>query len=526
MPAPSNAPAAEGRARLSGEWLGHDGLVRAFAFALAGAALSLTVLRLLDLGTAPFIQDEPAIQLMLDDHLAAHTLPTHGVMGTKGLVYGPTAAWLYMPVRLFTDDVTWIIAMHAALQCIGLVLLFLAIRASAGKDTALWTWLLVAASPYLFFYARLAWDNTFLVPLVALVLFLLVYIERRPGGIAAWTGLGVVLGLIFDLHLMALPVIAAAVITLAPIALQARRSPRVGVGVLLATVAAGSIATPYLREVSSALRHGSQFALTQEGFARVLPETLQTMRRYSSAEGMEYFLGQSFAPVVSALGPLGWAFALDWVVALAAAGSLFLTTGRLIHAASRGGWQMASPMPVRFGVVFFWLLLLYYWGVAPSPFHPHYAIACFWLLPFFAVWSLRHLPPWARAILQGTIGLLVIGDAAFVLRAHALIARNHGTRGDHYGSIPAQVRTAARDICRATRGVGQTLAVVDLRRVPSVLPLPLRWFDHHVADCANIELSFSDGGRRPSDPVFRLAYGEASPDDASLRVIAVRGVKR
>ena len=148
--------------------------------------------------------------MLVDQHLSHHSLPTHALRGTKGVVYGPTALWLYLPVRLFTDSVPWIVGYHALLQCLGFLLLFLTLRSLFALRVALWTLGLVVASPYLFFYARLPWDNTFLVLLVPLILLWLARLGKQVSRIGSWVGLGFTCGLVFNLHLMALPVILAA----------------------------------------------------------------------------------------------------------------------------------------------------------------------------------------------------------------------------------------------------------------------------------------------------------------------------
>ncbi|HXX65795.1 MAG TPA: hypothetical protein VEK07_01355 [Polyangiaceae bacterium] len=484
-------------------------------------AIGLTLLRLLDLRTAPFINDEPALQLMIDQHRAAHTVPTHGLEGTRGVVYGPTALWLYMPVRFLTDSVTAITGAHALAHCAGLILVFLAVERSAGLVAALWTWLLLGASPYLFFYSRLPWDNTFLIPLGGLVLFLLSRLESEPGRAGVWVGLGVACGLIFDLHLMALPEIAAVGVTAAPIAWRSRRSRSALAGMVVGVLAAGGVVAPYLGDVAGTLLRGSHFTFTTEGLTDTVPETLQAMRRYLSADGMDYFLDRTNEPVRAALGPLVWGSPLGWVVAFAGLGCLVAATSTLLHRMARprpGG--TTTPIVARFGIAFFWLFLLYYFGVRPSPFHPHYVIATFWILPFFAAWSLQHLPRPGRMCLQGVIGLLAACDLAFVVVAHAQISRNHGTRGFHYSSIPEEVSAATGTICRTARAAGRSVAIVDLRRVPGVLPPPFQWFDRHLSDCAGVDLVFSAFARRPSDPAFGVFYGDASAYDARLHVLA------
>src|ERR1035437_543252 len=80
--------------------------------ALLVLAILLYAIRFLYLDQTPFISDEPQLQMMLDQHLKEGSLPTHGLLGTRGVVYGPVALWFYAPVRLLTDEVSFIAAWH------------------------------------------------------------------------------------------------------------------------------------------------------------------------------------------------------------------------------------------------------------------------------------------------------------------------------------------------------------------------------------------------------------------------------
>jgi hypothetical protein len=485
---------------------------------LAALVLALALLRFLDVQSAPFISDEPEFQMMIDQHLSRHSLPTHALWGTRGVVYGPTALWLYLPVRLFTDSVPWIVGYHAFFQCLGFLLLFLVVRSSLGAWVALWTLVLVVASPYLFFYARLPWDNTFLVLLVPVTLLFLARLGRDPSRIGSWVGLGFACGLVFDLHLMALPVILAAWGVALPLLGRARRARRAWIGSVAAVLTMVATMAPYLREL--VLGNGSQLGLTKEALTHALPETFLGTGMFLSSEGMEYFLQETMAPVRASLGPLLWADHLAWAVRVVGWGALAWSLGRILHSYWKRNGDRHAPLPVvvRYGVVYFVFLLLYYYAVRPYPFHPHYFMSCFWILPLFAARSMVRLPLPLRRGLQAATIVLVVANVAFVLAAHAQIARNQGTRGSHYSSIPSEIEKQAQEICQRTRQDGKTHATIDLSQVPAVQDRQFEWFGSHLRECSGIAFQFSPlGDSRAGESLgVTVSYRSPSPYDASL----------
>lgn len=523
---------------------------------LAGLAALFILARFLDLGSAPFINDEPQLQLMLDRHFAEHTFPRHGLAGTRGVLYGPTALWLYAPLRLLTDDVAWIAAYHVLLHCVGLVLVFFAIWTSVGLETALWTLLLMASSPYLFFYARLCWDNTFLIPLTALTLFCIARLERDATRLGAWFGLGLAAALVFNLHLMALPVIAAAALVALPIAWRNRRALRTLIGLLVATATFALTVAPYLKVVWSSLRQQSQAGFTREALSHALPDTLLGTGTYLSAAGMDYFMTDAMSSIMGRLGLLASGPYLAWIVRIVAWAWLGLTLLRgsvLVRGSARehSFKQLltarfgpgAFPAVAQFGCAYFVIFALYYYLVHPYPFHPHYFMTTFWLLPFFAAWSATDTAhcakakansaadttkPQARADgagparvltygLKGVLALLALCNFAFVAVAHDEIRKGHGTRELHHSSTRAEVQEATRQICELARQHQRTLVSAELN-ADGVLETPFVWFSSHLPECAGVSVDFGPTVRPSEALAVQISYRRRNPRDASLKV--------
>jgi hypothetical protein len=127
---------------------------------------------------------------------------------------------------------------------------------------------------------------------------------------------------------------------------------------------------------------------------------------------------------------------------------------------------------------------------------------------------------WLGRGLRVTMAALALSNTAYVVAAHAAIARNRGTRGFHYSSVPAEIQSATAAICRAARQAGRVRAAVNLRLVPGVLPMPFVWFDHHLGECRGVDLSFPASGdaRLPGDWPVTVLYGDDGPHDARLHL--------
>jgi hypothetical protein len=117
-------------------------------------------------GDIQWVGDEP---MLIAGALRAnrqHVVAIHGLTGTAGATYGPFPTWLYQAYLLVSSDLVLLVALRAVLMTavIALALLWLC------RTLNLWPWFIppLLCSPYLWFYARAIWDNTFNIPLSAL----------------------------------------------------------------------------------------------------------------------------------------------------------------------------------------------------------------------------------------------------------------------------------------------------------------------------------------------------------------------
>jgi 4-amino-4-deoxy-L-arabinose transferase-like glycosyltransferase len=169
-----------------------------FAFALL-----FLVLRWIRPGETTYTLDEPYQQLTIDSHLAAGNIPLSNSRGSSIPVpYGPGVLWFWMLVRLFTWNPIAIVLENLALQTLGFLLFAQTFRRAFGNEAAAWCVALAACSPLLFLFARHPWDPTFLIPLSAILIWLLQKLDDGGRELPLHAALGFVGGYGVNTHLM------------------------------------------------------------------------------------------------------------------------------------------------------------------------------------------------------------------------------------------------------------------------------------------------------------------------------------
>jgi hypothetical protein len=152
-------------------------------------------------GDIQWVGDEPMLiagALRANGH---HAAATHGLTGTAGAAYGPFPTWLYQAYLAVSSNLVVLVAVRALLVTgvLALSLLWLC------RTLGLWPWFIPAllCSPYLWFYARAIWDNTFNLPLCALAFASGVSFLARGRPWTLLLALGCCLAMVLT-HLMAL----------------------------------------------------------------------------------------------------------------------------------------------------------------------------------------------------------------------------------------------------------------------------------------------------------------------------------
>ena len=185
--------------------------ISTFQFQLLYLALGM-ICSLLWIGDTPFINDEP---LLLNIALKANEQGdffTLGLMGTKGLQYGPVPIWFYRALLFVTHNIYVLAFLKTLLvffaNALG-IYYFFRLLPRWNFHTAV----LIFVSPFLWFYGRSLWDNCLNITLTlwGFVAYFYFFKTRHFG----WLSITVFcLAAAFQVHLMSLPFIAAVTIHL------------------------------------------------------------------------------------------------------------------------------------------------------------------------------------------------------------------------------------------------------------------------------------------------------------------------
>jgi hypothetical protein len=394
---------------------------------LVALLVVLGAFRLLFPGDVPFINDEPLLIESALDANEAGTLMPSGLVGTRGATYGPAPGWFYQLSLAATPDLRRVavarIIVVTALT--GLALTLLA-HNMTGLSPVLGAFAFL--SPYLWFYARDLWDNSFAIPFSAMLLA--TYAQFcRDGRLRSLVWVGLFGTLCFLTHLMTLPVVGAVLIHF--VATQRGRmlgSWRFALGVLAVSAACVALSLPYLVETL-----GRSMAIP-----RLMPSpasvafSLNGMRLFTLT-GFDYVIG---AWHLNGVGPIiRLVSLLTYVVG---AYGLVLCVRAVKHPENAESGQM--------GVVLLLALALFVLIANGSRLreHPHYYNGI-WIVFFIFWWmGMTRLArmTWARRafLLQAAV------MALFLVATVGWLHANSGTRSLHYGPTLANQMEIAKEL--------------------------------------------------------------------------------
>jgi hypothetical protein len=205
-----------------------------------------SLLGLVWLGDTPWICDEP---LLISNALAANASDrwvAHGRMGTRAIPYGPVPTWIYQILLRCTHDPILLLGLRVVL-CQGMAA---AALIWLGRLLPLHRWFLVTLllSPYFWFFGRLPWDNSFTIPLAALLVaaYLAFQAGRSRFSLAVFIAC---LGLLPLVHLMALAIVVPFAVPLPLVKVKRWACRRHWLVVVGTAVPLAGFAAPYLGSV-------------------------------------------------------------------------------------------------------------------------------------------------------------------------------------------------------------------------------------------------------------------------------------
>lgn len=380
-------------------------------------------------GDVPFIADEPVIVDRALDGLDAGEVVRTGLAGTRGATYGPVPTWIYQLALWLTSDLRSVALMKVTLvtALTGLAIVLLA-RNVAGLSPALGAFALL--SPYLWFYSRDLWDNSFAIPFSAMLLAAYTeYLASERLRYLAWTALFAMACLLT--HLMTTPLVGAVAIHF----LVTRRRQLTGSRrFALRVVPVGLVC---LVVVLSYVGQGSGNALSNllwSPSARSLIFSLDGFRLFTLV-GFDYVIGAWNAV---GLGPV--ARLLSTFTYVVGAYGVFEVTRELRSDVPSTRREVARVLAVAF--VFFILLAD---GERLAE-HPHYYNGV-WVV-FFLFWWVGMSRLLARAWARRLFVAQLVVMSVFLVGLGAWLHVNHGTKSLHYGPTLGNQMVVARELDR------------------------------------------------------------------------------
>ncbi|MBI5670388.1 MAG: glycosyltransferase family 39 protein [Chloroflexi bacterium] len=147
-------------------------VTRRDALALLLILLVAALLRLGEPGIVEFRHDEAMLSLLAQDMAAGRTFPLTGIPSSVGIPNPPASVYVMALPYAFGADPQAATLFVAAMNVLGVGLLWLIAHRYVGRTVALVAGLVYAASPWAVLYSRKLWAQDFHTPLVLLAVLL------------------------------------------------------------------------------------------------------------------------------------------------------------------------------------------------------------------------------------------------------------------------------------------------------------------------------------------------------------------
>jgi hypothetical protein len=443
-------------------------------------------------GDSPFINDEPILIAAAVSANRAGVLASAGLLGTYGFTYGPLPTWVYQALVAITGDLVTLVWLHTLLMVV----------TTAGalwwlsRSLNLWAWFapVPLLSPYVWFYARVLWDNPFLIPLGALAVA--AYAAHLSSGSA--TGLRVVVAALLAMplvHLMSLALVIPLGVHLLAYRWRALWAHRLSAAAIVSCYAV--LAWPYWTYLSTARSPESPATWRLDGWLFPL-----LGGRFLSARELAYFYGPG--PVdgaaFSAAATLSWlGYALVW-------GGLGVAIWNVVHACRARHWTPRTHVTLILLASVICQAVIS--GISARFEHPHYLNGT-WIAFVLLAWltvdciaCVRSRVRWSAPLVTGVLAISLLASVGMLaVRLH----RSGGTR-DIYGPTIANQQQLARALAVYAPQSPLQIDVTHYRRFPHTLQI-LRQLNARTR---------SDGPERP----LVIRYVSKDPRKGAIGLIA------
>jgi hypothetical protein len=434
-------------------------------------------------------------------HFLGMTLPftpaPYGLKGTHGVRYGPGAVWLDQLMLAVTSDPIKMTAGRSVIFALvtGLALLWL----TRVLEVTPWLAVVTMLSPWMFYYTRQLWDNSLLLPLIAMVLAAYGDFLKRP---RAWSLclVYVCMGLACLIHLECLPFVLP--LTAHLLIFQMTWVKRFFWPLLSTVAVMFLISMPWLHYFLTF--HGTavpQYASRWAGW--VFPFL---GAQHITGWNVGYFLDFNVRHIQPAV--VRYAFLVARVVSLV--GFLACWVGMLIAlpaaraAISKRGKASAIEHLCLLGWGVF-VFHIFFNGIEHISEHPHYYDGVWIIYVMFAWLALDAAPQWlGRRSLLGQLILPAYAGSLLVVTVIVAyeIIRNGGSRSDHFSAVLSNQLEVAREIAQYSDA-----SPIELR-VPY-------WRDRPDAPAVTLKMVPHSSGERPLRRIV-VQFRDAFPDDARI----------
>lgn len=403
----------------------------------------LVLCRLIWVGDIPYGNDDSKLFLRAINDAQNHIFTAHGLLGSRGMNYGPFAIWTYRIGLFFTRDLLVFAAVRIFITSL-LIAVSIALVAYCSPFLIPSLGVLGLLSPYVWLYGRDLWDNSYVIPISGVAIASYLYFCQNKSKAAIFISLmASVFGILT--HLVYLPV---ALGLAAHFIFYQREWLKKNVLFSLFSLCVGGLTLlPYLIHLL-----GDRKSFSSGGVSPNIGHLLMPFLgpRFYTALGIEHFTGNNWyqmfpnQPVLNGI----WIF----IIGLSALAYLFAWYGMFLSAREvfthlRNKTTYAERTEkfdacfVAFIIFLIELGLSFYMRLIPvanfySP---------FWMVFLFFLWF-GLSAAWSKRFTKGVFvlisGSLVVALLGIVLRLHIY----RGNRWNHYGPTLLNLLTLAREI--------------------------------------------------------------------------------
>lgn len=424
----------------------------------------LSLLRLLWVGDIPFGNDDAQLFLQAINDSKNQVFTSHGLLGSRGMNYGPFAIWTYRLGLFFTRD---LILFASARILITTFMVSLSVFLLARLTPALLPSLgfIALLSPYLWLYGRDLWDNSYVIPLSGLAITSYLYFCKKESCWALFLSLLLsTFGLLT--HLVYLPILAG--LGLHFVIYKRKWMKTHWPAFTLSLASCFFISLPYFRHLLSEKR-----SFTAGEVSRDLGHLFMPFLgpRFFTSLGIEHFTGKEWYrwfPDNSILNS-GWIFlivisALCYPIAWY---GIYLAFKEVLNQIRNSQSKSSELFDISFICVSIFLIeigLSFYLRLIPIPnfYSP------FWIVFLFFLWlGFSHL--WNHRTIKIIFFLVSISLSTGLI---GLVWRTHqtgGNRWNHYGPTLENLVNIAHEIEELSPNTQLTSDTFHLSRFPLMM---------------------------------------------------------